>query len=622
MSVLIDSYETLDETKRDELHDVLSEYFGYETFHPFQEQVVGAITSDRDSLTVISTGGGKSLCYQLPSLVAEGTAVVISPLISLMQDQVANLEEMGISSAYVNSTLTPDERRTVRDELLAGELDLLYMAPERLKFESTRTLLDRTDVPYFVIDEAHCISQWGHDFREAYRNLHEIKEWFPGMKVHAFTATATPEVQEDIVDQLNLEDPVTTVGPVDRPNLTYRVRPRTDEFEQVRDVLERHEDEAGIVYCLRRKDVDRLSRKLNDAGFDTYPYHAGLSDEVRREHQQKFQEEKIDVIVSTVAFGMGIDRANIRFVVHAAMPKTVEHYQQETGRAGRDGEPAECVLLFGGDDYVTWKRIFSDSSNRERMVDKLNDISSFCYQPVCRHRYISNYFGQDSPEEDCGACDYCLGELDPVDDPRTLGQKIVSCVARVDEQFGAVHVTDVLKGSTKDKVKKWDHDEVSTHGLLEERSRSFIRHMIDQLIGQRFLARDPEHRSLKITRQGWDLLRDDEKPNLVKPVETGSGQTTTTGTQKESKQSLTDVEEDLFEALKGIRSDLAEENEVPAYVILHDRSLREMARAKPESERELEGIHGIGTVKAEKYGEPFLSAIAEFEPTEEKTPTP
>ncbi|MFB6345446.1 MAG: DNA helicase RecQ [bacterium] len=604
-------YNQLEDSRRGQLLEVLSESFGYDSFHSFQEQALEAVLSRQDSLTVISTGGGKSLCYQLPTLTMDGTAIVISPLISLMQDQVANLNDMGIEAAYLNSTQDADQRQSVQESYRAGKLDLLYMAPERLKFQSARNLLKSSPISYFVIDEAHCISQWGHDFRETYRNLHEIKQWFPDMNVHAFTATATPTVQDDIVEQLNLVNPVTTVGPVDRSNLTYRVKPRTDEFEQVKNVLDRHEGEAGIVYCLRRKDVDRLSEKLNQAGYETHAYHAGLSDDVRSTNQTLFQEEKIDVIVSTVAFGMGIDRANIRFIVHAAMPKTMENYQQETGRAGRDGNPAECLLLFGGEDYATWKKILSDSSNRDQLYGKLNEVADYCYQPLCRHRFISNYFGQEYPEENCGACDYCLGELETVDNPQTLAQKIVSCVARVDEQFGAVHVTDVLRGCTKEKIKKWNHDQLSTHGLLEHKSESFLRHMIDQLLGQQFLARDPQHRTLKITESGWQLLQGEDEPALVKPAQT---ELQNQQPETDSREPLPGESRELFEVLRETRSSLAESNDVPAYIIFPDRTLEELAVQQPESREALKTIHGVGEVKADKYGETFLATIEDFDP--------
>ncbi|MEA3505898.1 MAG: ATP-dependent DNA helicase RecQ, partial [Elusimicrobiota bacterium] len=363
------------------LKPLLKKHWGYEKFYGFQKRVIDAVLNDRDTLSVISTGGGKSLCYQLPALMSEGCAVVISPLISLMHDQVSALKDMGIRADFINSTILPEERNRVWRDLTDGRLDLIYLAPERLVFENSLRRLQSANLKYFAIDEAHCISQWGHDFREDYLELNKIKKLFNGIAIHAFTATATPEVRKDICRHLDLVNPFIYVGDVNRKNLVYRARPRNNIKNQVTEVLQRHSGECGIIYCLRRKDVDNLTDYLQKSGYDALPYHAGLSDEERRYGQKRFQVGSTDIIVATIAFGMGIDRADVRFIIHAAMPKSMEHYQQQAGRAGRDGDSAECILFFSGSDYYTWKHLLADSPKKDIMLEKLNRVYNYCHNP-------------------------------------------------------------------------------------------------------------------------------------------------------------------------------------------------------------------------------------------------
>ncbi|HYH06020.1 MAG TPA: ATP-dependent DNA helicase RecQ, partial [Thermoanaerobaculia bacterium] len=380
------------------LLEIIQKHWGYSSLRPLQEDAMLAALSSKDSLVVMPTGGGKSLCYQAPALLSDGATVIVSPLISLMKDQVDGLRENGIAAAQINSSMSLDDIRATERELFAKRLKLLFVSPERLALQPFRDMLRRANVKTFAIDEAHCISHWGHDFRPEYRQLRAIREELPEASMHAYTATATPEVRDDIARQLGLREPMVLVGDFDRPNLTYRVLPRQDEAKQVIDVIERHRGEAGIIYCTRRKDVDALAEKLRRRGLDVVGYHAGLSQEERREAQEKFSNEKCDLVVATVAFGMGIDRSNVRFVLHTAMPKSVEHYQQESGRAGRDGLEAECVLLYSGADFMTWKSMLqmsnSDAAHAESMLRHLNDMDRYSSGAICRHRALVEYFGQ------------------------------------------------------------------------------------------------------------------------------------------------------------------------------------------------------------------------------------
>src|SRR5712691_1451270 len=494
------------------LREVLQRYWGYDGFLPLQERAMQCGLDGRDSLVVMPTGGGKSLCYQAPAMILPGLAVVVSPLISLMKDQVDALQTCGIPAAFINSSLTDSERRRVADEILGGRVKLLYMSPERLVQDRTIEFLKRQTVSLFAIDEAHCISEWGHYFRTEYRELKLLRPNFPNVGIHAYTATATERVRQDIAKSLGLREPDVVVGSFDRPNLIYKGDRGLGGMTQVREVLDRHARESGIIYCTTRKDVDNLHRELTARGLKSLPYHAGLPDDERRRSQEAFIEERVDIIVATVAFGMGIDKSNVRFVLHYGMPKSLENYQQESGRAGRDGLEAECCLLYSGQEFVRWRATLDElppGPAREAAFRSLEAISKFCTGAVCRHRALVNYFGQDLPAEQaasCGACDVCLGQVDLVPDAMILGQKILSSVMRQEQRFGSDYTMLVLKGSKDQRILQNGHDRLSTYGLLASENQKAIRDWIEQLVGQGFLKKDGEFHDLKITPRGWELL--------------------------------------------------------------------------------------------------------------------
>jgi len=593
--------------------EILKKYWGYTTFRPFQEETIQALLNGQDTLTVLPTGGGKSLCFQIPALLKEGMAVVISPLISLMKDQVDALKEMGIPADYLNSSMTPEEQNRVVEKILGGELKLLYLAPERLNTPATLRLLGSVPLSFFVIDEAHCISEWGHDFREDYRKLGMLKETFKETGIHAFTATATEAVQGDILKLLKLNNPHITIAPVDRPNLTFRIYPRSNFVRQITNLLDKHKGEPGIIYCLRRADVDELSSQLNDLGIKNVPYHAGLSDEKRKDHHEQFSREEVDIVVATIAFGMGIDRSNIRFVIHAAMPKSLEHYQQETGRAGRDGLPSFCYLLYSGADFGTWTYLLKGSKNEAVMTEKLNKLYRFCTQPQCRHKALVHYFGQVYPEPSCKACDYCLGEIEQIEEGLIVAQKIISCVLRVKERFGADHIARVLKGTPTENIERWGHQSLSTFGLISDKPVSFIRSLIEQLLGQNFLKREPEHATLSVTPSGWQILRGELTPVLAKPVLATEKKKEIAQKQKRARaEEWQEVDSKLFEILRKKRKELATEKRVPAFIIFGDRTLREMARIRPVTQESFASVYGIGERKREAYAEIFIKLIKQY----------
>ena len=452
------------------IEKVLTQYWGHDRFLPLQKEAMECIVRGQDSIVILPTGGGKSLCFQAPAVTINGLAVVVSPLISLMKDQVDALLECGVPAARLDSSLSHDEQDAVMAQIHNQTLNLLYLAPERLVSERFLDILRKTKLAFIAIDEAHCVSMWGHDFRPEYRQLGQLKRLFPGVTVGAYTATATAQVRKDIAEQLHLDAPEMLVGSFDRPNLIYKVQRRKDKLKQVCAVLDRYQGESGIIYCIRRKDVEGLCMQLNSKGYRTVPYHAGMNDELRKNNQEAFIQEKVDTIVATVAFGMGIDKSNVRYVIHTGMPKSLEHYQQESGRAGRDGLEAECCLFYSGGDYGIWKSLMRDMEPQayDIAMAQLSEMYSYCTGCGCRHKAILRYFGQDLEKENCGACDMCLGEIDGIENALVTAQKILSCVLRLNEWFGGGYTALVLTGSREKRIMENNHDALSTYGLLSD----------------------------------------------------------------------------------------------------------------------------------------------------------
>lgn len=598
-----------------QLLTAMRKHWGYDSFRPLQQEAMLSAMGGDDSLTVLPTGGGKSLCYQTPAVCRDGMAIIVSPLIALMKDQVDALTECGIPAAFINSSLSIQQRRDVAARVRSGELKMLFAAPERLVQPRTIDFLRNTSVSFIAIDEAHCISNWGHDFRPEYRQLASLREAFPDVSIHAFTATATEKVRQDIVDQLQLRQPEVLVGNFDRPNLVYRVERRFEPITQIREVLDRHQGESGIIYCISRAKVEETAATLKEIGYEALPYHAGLEAEVRREHQEAFIDEQTDIIVATVAFGMGIDKSNVRFVIHAEMPSSMEAYQQESGRAGRDGLASECCLLYSGRDVNTWEFLIDQSeneANRKSSLHALARIEAFCSSVTCRHRQLVRHFGQDLESESCGACDVCLQETAKVDDPLIVAQKILSSVYRQGQRFGTEYTALVLRGSRSKKVLNNGHEGLSTYGLLKEESDVVVRGWIDQLLSQGFLRRTGEHPVLEITSSGGHLLRGEGKPILTRPKPRQA--------VRADADQWEGVDRRLFEVLRRLRMDIATERGVPPYVIFGDVTLRELAKYSPTKPDTLLQIHGIGDQKLQQFGNAFAAEIAQY-CTENDLPT-
>ena len=597
------------------LLDSLHEYWGYSEFRPLQQEAMTAVLEGRDSLVVLPTGGGKSLCYQAPALCMEGTAVVVSPLISLMKDQVDALRVCGVSAACLNSSLDQEESRQVFRDLRAGNIKLLYVAPERLMLEGMLCLLAEIQLAYIVIDEAHCVSMWGHDFRPHYRELQELKNIFPHCGIHAYTATATEQVRNDIASQLGLQNPELLIGSFDRPNLTYSVTRRNDRFTQICEVIDRHPQEPGVIYCISRADVEAVSETLNDAGYETRPYHAGLHDAERAANQEAFIQDQIDVIVATIAFGMGIDKPNVRYVIHAGLPKSLENYQQESGRAGRDGLEAECVLLYSEQDAMIWKRILEDQPDESKSsaFDSLQAMQNYCHAFDCRHRYLMRHFGQDL-EEDCQtACDLCRGDFEQVEDALVIGQKILSSIYRQDQNYGASYTAAVLKGSKDKKVLANRHDELTTYGLLKSESLATIRNWINQLTTQGFLTKTAEYQQLRITKTGWQLLKGKTTPQLMRTTQDVKSERNRQSKDKFANLNWKGVDKGLFEVLRNLRKEIATEKGVQPYMVFGDATLRELARHKPQSLSQFLEIWGVGQKKCDDFGQQFLECINHYQ---------
>ncbi len=603
----------MDQTLDLATQDVIRRYWGFDELRPLQAEAILAGVRNRDSLVVMPTGGGKSLCYQVPPLLANRTDVVVSPLISLMKDQVDGLQACGYPAEALNSGIRPADQRRIEASLAAGVYRLVFVAPERLLSPSFMTIIEKLDVRAFAIDEAHCISQWGHDFRPEYRRLATLKERFPRASVHAYTATATDQVRTDIIEQLGLVEPNILVGRFDRPNLVYRVLPRTDTYTQVRDVLRRHANEAAIVYCITRNETETLAARLRADGVNAGAYHAGMDAGKRRRTQDNFAQERIDVVIATVAFGMGIDRSDVRCVIHAAMPKSIEHYQQETGRAGRDGLEAECVALYSAADVLKWEWMFDRNAVEDTppefvaaQKDLLRQMQRYCRGQRCRHRALSEYFGQAYDAPGCDACDVCLGEVEGLIDATVDAQKILSCVARVGQRFGIGHVVDVLVGAQTERVRSLGHDRLSTTGLMQDVPRKHLTSMVYELIDQELLERTPGDRPvIMLNEASMEVLRGARTVQLPKRSSRRAGKTTF------DTKSWAGVDRELFERLREMRREIAREREVPAYVILSDATLRDLARRRPASVIELRDVYGIGERKQTDFGLQLVEAITQ-----------
>jgi ATP-dependent DNA helicase RecQ len=623
----------------DHLLAAVARHWGFRSLRPLQREAIEAVLGHRDSLVVLPTGGGKSLCYQAPAVVSGAVTIVVSPLISLMKDQVDALRASGIAAAALNSSLAPNEAGEIEEDLARGRLRLLYCSPERLALPSFRRMLAQVDIRTIAIDEAHCISHWGHDFRPEYRMLSDLRGTFPEASLHAFTATATKQVRDDIVGSLKLRHAAVLVGDFDRPNLAYRVIRREDVYGQVVEVLKRHNTskpggDAGIIYCIRRRDVDDMVQHLKSVGIAAMPYHAGMTPPARKKTQDAFRAERCDLVVATVAFGMGIDRSNVRFVLHTGMPKSIEHYQQETGRAGRDGLEAECVLFYSGADGMLWRNLLDKSvSESESPVDPayvrnvrrhIDDMENFCRPTRCRHRSLVEYFNQTFAKGNCQACDVCLDGREPHADSQDIARKILSCVARLEQRFGATYVVTVLRGENKEDVVRRRHDQLSTFGLLKEHSVQELRAFVDQLLAQNVLLRETDEGGdyplLKLNELSWEVMRNERAVRLFaeekrrkrskkgRTAGDGSESTPAESTAAPTKRSRAEIESwsgvdrDLFEALRTMRRGIAEEMDVAPFVVFGDACLRDIARRRPAQYEGLRQVYGIGEAKLVQYG--------------------
>lgn len=589
---------------------VLKDYFGYDAFRPPQEDIINAVIDGQDLLVLMPTGGGKSLCYQIPALVRPGVAIVVSPLIALMEDQVAALKIQGIKAAYYNSSLGSKEARQVLADLHNADLDLLYIAPERLVSDAFLERLQECPIALFAIDEAHCISQWGHDFRPEYAALGLLKSHFPEVPVIALTATADQQTRQDIVKKLNY-DPLRFVASFNRPNIHYTVVSKNNPAKQLAHFLESQTGQSGIVYCGTRDAVERVAEQLIDKGFRARGYHAGLSHNERREVQSLFRYDKIDIVTATVAFGMGIDKPNVRFVVHYDLPKNIESYYQETGRAGRDGLPSQALLLYEPGDSARlrgWIATSASESQQRIETNKLNHMIAFAEATHCRRQILLRYFDEPN-DEICANCDICDNPPEMTDATEDA-QKLLSCIYRLRQSFGMAHVIDVLRGSTAEKIKQARHDELSTYGIGKDKSLHYWRHLAWQLIHRDYCFQDINHYNvLRLSKKAVAVLKGEEKVALAIPkIELKAAK----GSKSKERKSVPQTSSPLFETLRALRRKLAEEENKPPFLIFSDATLHQLVRDKPKTMDEMLDISGIGQHKLNYYGAPFLKALKEF----------
>lgn len=591
--------------------EILETTFGYSEFRLEQAGIIEAVLQGKDVLALMPTGGGKSLCYQVPAIARHGTGIVISPLIALMQDQVDALGQLGVNAAYLNSTLEPWAQREVEDQLFRGELQMLYVAPERLTSERLLGLLDHADIALFAIDEAHCVSQWGHDFRPEYRQLSILSERFPHVPRIALTATADERTREEIVQQLSLKGAEKYVSSFDRPNIRYTIADGGGSRERLWKFLEaEHPADAGIIYCLSRKKVEDVADWLSKKGRKALPYHAGLPPEKRQKHQQRFLREDGMIIVATIAFGMGIDKPDVRFVGHLNLPKSIEAYYQETGRAGRDGEPSNAWMSFSMQDVITQRQWIeqSDASDDQKFVErkKLEALLGLSELTTCRRHALLQYFGE-FPEKPCGNCDNCLNPPKTIDGT-DLARKALSAVYRTGQRFGAAYVIDVLRGTEDERIHRNEHDRLSVFGIGKDVAATEWRGLFRQLSIQGYIYSDAErYNAVRMTDKCRDLLRG-EATFQMREAQKGKGPKTK-GTRTTST-TVTSDDLPIYEALRDLRLKLSKSQKVPPYVICHDKSLKEMAEQRPRSSSELHGISGLGDAKIKRYGAAFLETIS------------
>lgn len=589
------------------IHEALRHYFGYEQFRPNQEKIIQNVLDGNDVLALMPTGGGKSLCYQLPAVVQDGLTVVISPLIALMKDQVDALKLAEIPAAYLNSSLTATEQQDILLQIQENKLKLLYLSPERLFANGGAFLqsLKRLNIALFAIDEAHCISQWGHDFRPEYRLLNQLKTEFPDIPTMALTATADEITQKDILERLQFPDPKIFISSFNRPNIHYTVRPKQNYYEEIRSYISEHPNDSGIIYTLSRKDTEQLAENLQEDGISALPYHAGLNQVQRNENQEKFLRDEINVIVATIAFGMGIDKSNVRFVIHASMPKNIEGYYQETGRAGRDGLKSDALLFFGWGDVQKLKYFtqLEDNPQQTKILEgKLGQMTRFCTTRSCRRKFLLNYFGEEAPD-DCGSCDFCLSDHKKLEVTVSV-QKLLSAVVRLNENFGMNYTIDFLRGSKSKKIQE-QHKALKTYGVGSDISKEVWKDYTRQLLEQDYLKQDGEYPTLQLTERGWKILKGKEKVYLF---ETEINDAAFQLSEENTVESERD--EELFQKLRAARKQIAEKENVPPFLIFSDATLNELATFFPLQKTDLQKISGFGDVKIEKYGTSFLEKIS------------